>query len=98
MGFDAWLDNRDAGGLAITTNHGDVERQLADVGLEDHVLDAGGLARRLRVCRLPDAPLRRELSFRRNIELASSDDTPIWICVTTEDGYQAWSSPIYLIR
>jgi hypothetical protein len=24
-----------------------------------------------------------------------SGDNPIWVCVTTEDGFQAWSSPIY---
>ena len=25
-------------------------------------------------------------------------DNPLWVCVTTEDGFQAWSSPIYAFR
>jgi len=25
-------------------------------------------------------------------------DNPLWVCVTTEDGFQAWSSPIFVFR
>jgi hypothetical protein len=32
------------------------------------------------------------------IDLDRGGDNPIWVCVTTEDGHQAWSSPIYFIR
>ncbi|MCB1509457.1 MAG: DUF3604 domain-containing protein [Hyphomicrobiaceae bacterium] len=98
MGFDAWLTKRDGGRLAITTNRGDLELALGEIGVDDHVLDAGGLARKLRVFRLPDAPLARTMKFERTIPLAAKGDNPIWICVTTEDGYQAWTSPVYLFR
>lgn len=98
MGFDAWLDNDRAGSLAVATGLGDLDVDLAGLGMQDVVLEAGGLDRRLRAFRLPDAPLARELSVTRTIELNETGDTPLWICVTTEDGYQAWSSPIYLFR
>ena len=45
---------------------------------------------------LPEERLARELSFRREVKLEAARDNPLWVCVTTEDGYQAWSSPIYL--
>lgn len=98
MGFDTWLDDGNAGHLTIATNHGEITADLDDIGVEDHVLNAGGLERKLRVFRLPDAPLKREISVSRPITLNATGDTPVWICVTTEDGYQAWSSPVYLFR
>lgn len=98
VGFDAWLDAGPDARLRVTTNHGDLDLALGDVGLEDHCLDAGGLDRRLRVFRLPDDRLDRELSVTRTVRLDHSGDNPIWVCVTTEDGYQAWSSPMYLFR
>ncbi|MGI9422176.1 MAG: DUF3604 domain-containing protein, partial [Hyphomicrobiaceae bacterium] len=98
MGFDVWLEESRAGQLNVTTNHGDLSIGLGDVGAADHELDAGGLARKLRVFRLPDQSLDRSMTVSRTVSLNEVGDTPIWICVTTEDGYQAWSSPIYLIR
>jgi len=98
MGFDVWLSDSKEGRLDITTNLGDLSLDLADVGLEDTVLDAGGLARQLRCLRLPGERLQREINLTRTIDIKDGGDNPIWICVTTEDGYQAWSSPIYLFR
>ena len=98
MGFDAWLDRARGGKLRVATNHGDLDVELGQLGCDDVVLDAGGLARRLRCFRLPDGRLDREIKVSRSIEIGTERDHPIWICVTTEDGYQAWSSPIYLFR
>ena len=98
MGFDAWLSSGDSGHLQITTNHGDLDLDLEKIGLEDTVLEAGGLARRLRVLRLPADRLGRTIKIERKISLKGSGDNPIWIAVTTEDGYQAWTSPVYLFR
>jgi len=98
MGFDAWIRPGEAAGLSIATNHGGLDLALGDIGLEDNVLDAGGLARKLRAFRLPDAALDREITLTRTIPLDETGDNPIWICVTTEDGYQAWTSPIYLFK
>ncbi len=98
MGFDAWLTDDRKGRLDITTNHGNLAVDLATLSQQDVTLEAGGLARRLRAFRLPSAPLARELEITHKVPLRGDGDNPIWICVTTEDGYQAWSSPIYLFR
>ncbi|MEH6361118.1 MAG: DUF3604 domain-containing protein, partial [Amylibacter sp.] len=97
MGFDAWLAD-DSGEISVTTNHGALLLDLADIGLEDTVLDAGGLERKLKVSRLPAASLAKEMAFKCNIPLNPTGDNPIWICVFTEDGFLAWSSPIYVFR
>lgn len=97
MGFDAWVSG-EKGALEITTNHGGLQLDLADTGFEDTTLDAGGLNRTIRAFRLPEAPLRREMTLKKTLDLDSDGDNQIWICVTTEDGYQAWSSPVYLFR
>ena len=68
------------------------------IGLKDQIFDAGGLNRQIRAFTLPTGPLNREMSINKTIELDAEGDNQIWICVTTEDGYQAWSSPTYLFR
>ncbi len=97
MGYDAWVSDG-PGTLSITTNHGELSCALDEIGLEDKVLDAGGLDRKLKVFRLPQAPLMREMSFSRAVPLNREGDFPLWISVFTEDGYQAWSSPVYLFQ
>ena len=69
-----------------------------DVWLEETVLDAGGLERKIRVFRLPKSNPHRTLSAQVKIPLKPDADNPLWVCVTTEDGFQAWSSPIYAFR
>ncbi len=99
MGFDAWLTESGAqpdGRLHITTNLGELNLDLSQIGFADTTHDAGGLERKIRAYRLPDKPLQKELKFSRSVSLDQMADNPIWICITTEDGYQAWSSPVYL--
>ena len=62
------------------------------------MLDAGGLERKVRIFRLPESNLNRTMSARVRIPLKTGTDNPLWVCVTTEDGFQAWSSPIYVFR
>jgi hypothetical protein len=97
-GFDAWAKGADNASLEITTNRGDLALQLRDIGIEDHVLDAGGLDRKLRVFRLPDNNAHRSMSIETQLKLNTGRDNPLWVCVTTEDGHQAWSSPIYAVK
>lgn len=97
-GFDAWIDPRGAGDLEVVTNHGTLALPLADVGLDDTVMEAGGLERRLRAFRLPEENPHRALAAELKIPLKPKGDNPIWVCVITEDGFQAWSSPIYAYR
>jgi len=95
MGFDACLNGVSSGDVLLNTNHVSADVRLSELGLQPQEFDAGGLERRLSVMRLPDASLPRELSVKRSVSLTEGRDDPIWIAVTTEDGYQAWSSPIY---
>ena len=94
-GVDLLLD-ADAAELTIRTNLGEMSVKVGDLGVEPIRLDCGGLERRLTVTRLPDTPLAPSLSFERSVEIERGRDNPIWVCVTTEDGHQAWSSPIYV--
>lgn len=97
MGFDAWMSDK-GGTLDIRTGLGDTLVDLDALGLVAHVMNAGGLERKLTVQRFPDGSLPRTFSMRSEVDIAASGDTPIWICVTFEDGNQAWTSPIYFHR
>ncbi|MDJ0894762.1 MAG: DUF3604 domain-containing protein [Alphaproteobacteria bacterium] len=75
--------------------HGRVAYQ--DIGLVDHVIEAGGLGLALRLFRLPDHNPHRSLHVERRVERHADRDTPLYVALTTEDGHMAWSSPIYLV-
>ena len=51
-----------------------------------------------RAYRLPEENTNFSLNVELEVALKSTGDNPIWICVTTEDGFQAWSSPIYVFN
>ena len=97
-GFDVWLDEEPEGELALRTNLASGTLPLAAIGPADHTIEAGGLDRRLRIFRLPEENTHRSLAGTVAIPLAPGGDNPLWVRVTTEDGYQAWSSPVYLAR
>jgi hypothetical protein len=97
-GFDVWLDGGAGGRLDLVSNHGSLDLVLDDIGLEDTILEAGGLERRIKVFRLPNQLAVRELTESLEIALRPVGDNPIWVSVYTEDGFQAWSSPIFAYR
>ena len=97
-GFDVCVENGETGRLDIKTNHVAAELNLQDVGLDDIVLQAGGLDRCIRVFRLPLNNNNRELQATEGVTLKTFGDNQIWVRVTTEDGFNAWSSPIFLYR
>ncbi|MBM3554280.1 MAG: DUF3604 domain-containing protein [Alphaproteobacteria bacterium] len=97
-GFDAWLADPTAGVLKIDTALVKAEIRIADLGLEDHVFEAGGLRRRIRVFRLPDENKAKRVAFERRVALEDDADNALYVCITQEDGHLIWSSPIYVIR
>ena len=97
MGFEARLADPRAGVLSIRTTHANAEITLADVGLADVVLEAGGLARRVRVFRLPDADPPSQVTLKRDLPLAADRDSALYAAITTLDGHRAWTSPIHFI-
>ena len=95
-GFDAWLSDGSAGELEIATNLGNLTASLADVDMQGVTLEAGGLDRKISAYRLPNDNPHRELRADVEIPLKPKGDNQIWVSVYTEDGFQAWSSPIFL--
>ncbi|AGI74605.1 hypothetical protein OA238_c47690 [Octadecabacter arcticus 238] len=72
---------------------------LADIGYEDTVLDASDiLPRGIRLFRLPDHNPHTSVQIERKLSPQSGRDNPLFVRVALEDGTQAWSSPIYILR
>jgi hypothetical protein len=97
-GFDAWLDQTASGCLHISTNLVSKRLDLNRIGFEDIVLDAGGLKRQLRISRLPERSRCLKICKTAQASLRPLGDNPLWVRVTTEDGHNAWSSPVYIYR
>jgi len=97
-GFDAWLADPRAGTLRIDTALVKAELPVAEIGREDRLFDAGGIARRIRVFRLPDENPHRRVQIERRIPLDEARDNALYVCLTQEDGHLVWSSPIYVFR
>jgi hypothetical protein len=96
-GFDLVLREAEAGWLEVLTEHANLDLAIAEVGAEPIVCDAGGLARKLSVCRLPEQLTECRVDLEQRLPRAASGDSAFYVSVVQEDGYQAWSSPIYLI-
>ena len=97
-GFDCVLTDQHAGTLTIETAQVNCTVPISEIGFQESRFDAGGLDRHLRLVRLPDINPHHKLSLERKIVLNSSGDNPLYVCVSQEDGHQAWSSPIYLFN
>jgi hypothetical protein len=97
-GMETVLEDAGAGTLVIETNLVQARIPVAEIGLEDHVFEAGGLGRRIRVFRLPDANPHRRVRLARRMALRGGEDNALYLRATFEDGAVAWSSPVYLIR
>lgn len=97
-GFEAVLEDAAAGVLRIDTGLVRAELPVAEIGFEDRVFEAGGLGRRIRVFRLPDANPHRHFRFERQVALQDAGDNALFLRATLESGAVLWSSPVYLIR
>jgi len=97
-GFDVWLEDVRDASIEIESNHVNGQFDLDKIGFDDCILDGGGLERKLRLFRLPEENQHRELEFDIDVDIKPSGDNPVWVRVTTEDGFNAWSSPLFLYR
>jgi hypothetical protein len=98
-GFIATLDDGFAGNLTLRTPLIEATVPLAGIGRDDTVLDASGiLPRRLRLFRLPDANRHLDVRVERSLKPVAGRDNPYFVRITLEDGTQAWSSPVYILR
>jgi hypothetical protein len=97
-GFDCLLTEPWAGTLSLETAWVRCTVPIAAIGLHDRRYEAGGLDRHIRLVRLPDTNPSTHMALERQIPLRPTGDNPLYVCVTQEDGHQAWSSPIYVFR
>lgn len=98
-GFIAELKDSTSGSIAISTALVNENVPLADIGYNDTVLDASDiLPRGIRLFRLPDNNPHTSVQIKRTLKPQSGRDNPFYVRVTLEDGTQAWSSPIYVLR
>jgi hypothetical protein len=99
-GFDLWLERERAGTLSIETNIVSAECDIAALDHDEMVVEAGGLGRQLRIYRLPEDKKVTSMHITHDVTDTeqAAGDVPVYIRVTQEDGHQAWSSPIYLIK
>jgi hypothetical protein len=96
-GFDASLRDANSGRLKIETPLGKLDLAVADIGCEPLTFAFGGLDRKLTVYRLPDVNPCLSVALEQTVSLHRYRDNPLYASVITEDGHQAWSSPIYAI-
>jgi hypothetical protein len=97
-GLDLWLERPDAGRLCFRTAPIAGELAIAELGMAERVFAAGGLARAIKLHRLPVALEQRHLLLRRRLALRGKGDTRPFVRVQQEDGHRMWSSPLYLFR
>lgn len=96
-GFDVWLDVRDTDAtIDLGCNHGALNTKLLSLDSTGIQLDAGGLKRQINICRLPEHISQTEIKESVDVPLHKDGDNQLWISVYTEDGFQAWSSPIFI--
>lgn len=97
-GFDVWLDASAEAPTSLTleTNNGTLQVSLDELELDDKIMSAGGLEKQLKVLRLPESNPYHSLDISVELPLHSHGDNPLWVAVTTEDGFQAWSSPVFV--
>jgi hypothetical protein len=95
--IDLWLSSL-AGSLSFETKPVSGRIDLATLGTEPQIFDAGGLERRIEIQRLPETMSERRLRLRRTLNIRPSGDTRLYVRVQQEDGHRMWSSPIYLMR
>lgn len=96
--FDVWLDESDGARIHLETGHVDTSLDLSAVGREDTIIPAGGLDLEVRLFRLPASLQSGPITASIDVPVHGQGDNPLWIRVTTEDGFQAWTSPIYLFK
>lgn len=97
-GIDIWLGDGLDGRVTFETKLVRGCRDIASLGLEQHIFSAGGLERDVRLYRLPERMTETRMRLKRRMRLREAGDSRLLVRVWQEDGHRAWSSPIYLFR
>ena len=97
-GIDLWLGKPASGTIGVKTGPAAVTAEIADLGVDELVVDAGGLGRTLTLQRLPDELDETRAAFELAVPARNDGDTRLFVRVQQIDGHRAWSSPIYLFK
>jgi hypothetical protein len=95
---DLWLDNLMQATLTLESAHASFQLTLSSIRDGQHVVDCGGLDKRVRIQRLPDNPFPTTIDFTQPIALPVTEEARIYVKIVFEDGHVAWTSPIYIRR
>lgn len=94
--IDLWLDDPNQARLSFDSTHARFDLDLSSIEGVEHIVECGGLGKRVRIQRLPDAPLPDTVQLSRQIVLPSLGEARIYARIVFEDGHMAWTSPVYI--
>jgi hypothetical protein len=97
-GVEMTLEEPLDGRVRIETKNGGGDFFVKDLSLRPRRIDCGKLDAGIALSRHPSRYGPAQLALSRRITLKQGCDNPLYVCVTTADGHQAWSSPIYLLK
>lgn len=95
---DLWLDDLAPAQLQLDSTQASFGLDLASMPHGEHVIECGGLGKRIRIQRLPDDPLPATLQLSRQIAIPATGEARIYAKIVFEDGHLAWTSPVYIRR
>lgn len=95
---DLWMSDGDAAHLRIESQMGGFEMDLSQMPGDEHVVECGGLGKRITLQRLPDGPLPDTADLEQAIVLDQIKESRLYAKIVFEDGHMAWTSPIYIGR
>ena len=98
-GFSANLQDSKLGSIMLKTPLINESVKLIDIGYAGNLLDASdSLPRRIQIYRLTNDNPHTSVRIERKLQPQIGRDNPCYARITLEDGTQAWSSPIYVLR
>jgi hypothetical protein len=95
---DLWLDDPDRARLEFDSVQTRFTLDVRAIGEDGHVVDCGGLDKRVRIQRLPADPLPARLDLNARIDIPADGEARIYARIVFEDGHMAWTSPVYMRR
>lgn len=95
---DLALDDLGAAQLHFHSGQTEFTLPLGSFGGDAHHVACGGLAKGVRLQRLPDHGLPQSIDIDRQLDLPLMRETRLHARIVFEDGHMAWTSPIYVTR
>jgi len=95
---DIWLDDFDQASVGFESAQARFDLDLSSLSGCEHVVECGGLGKRVRLLRLPSQGLPSTLDFCQQIMIPQAAEARLYAKIVFEDGHMAWTSPIYIRR